>query len=321
MIAGSRCSPKLRSTLLHGCLLALLLILSTPVVVRAVHGGSDREVEVGDVLPVMEKRTVQGDSTTIPAGEGTTVLLFWATWSPRSLEALSLWEKFGEDYADQPLRIITVNAEHETLSGEDLQKIEGYIAENIKKLPVILDEGLELFNTYAVKALPTAFFLDGSGKLVYRYASLPTSAAFDLQEELEVTLGLKERQSQEETTHRGQLEYQPKNNALLHYNMAVQLYKKGYREKALERIVIALQKDPEYEAPLRTLEGIYSPEGSTPEGETRLRDFLLENGLEAQVERIGTGEPILIDAPKKIDAMERMRLLMESNKPAPGTSP
>jgi len=256
----------------------------------------------------------------MPAKDGITVIVFWATWSPRSKQALGLWEKFGDDYTEQPLTIITINSEKVELSTQDQQKIDNYIAENIPNLPVVMDEGLNLFNTYAVSALPTAFFLDGSGKVLYRYPSFPTSAALDLQEEIEITLGLRQRQTEEETASRGKLDYQPKNNALLYYNMGVQLYKKGFREKAIQRIVIALQKDPEYQDPLRTLEGIFFPSGRTPEGEARLKTLLVENGLDEQVGRIGEGEPILIELPKKIDAKERMRLLMEKNNPSPGTS-
>ena len=309
-----------RSFLLCLGLLGILLSLGWPGSAFAVHGGSNREVAPGDVLPKVSNQTVQGSAVTIPADEGTTVVLFWAAWSPRSIPALELWEKFSNDYSEQPLTIITVNAEREELSSQDRQILDEYIAEHIPNLPVVLDDGLNLFNTFAVSALPTAFFLESTGKLLYRYPSFPSSAPLDLQEELEVTLGLAKRQTEEEAASRGKLEYQPQNNALLFYNMGVQLYKKGYREKALQRIVIALQKDPEYKDPLRTLEGIFFGEDRTPEGEARLKAFLTENGLDDQVEQIGGGEPILIKGPRKTDARERMRQLMEKSSPAPGSS-
>ena len=302
------------------CSLVILWSLGWSGPVFAVNGGSDREIALGDVLPEISKQTVKGNEITIPANEGITVLLFWAAWSPRSKPALELWEKFSHDYTDQPLTIITVNAERDELSSKDIQLIDDYIAGNIPNLPVVLDDALNLFNTYAVSALPTAFFLESSGKILFRYPSFPSSAALDLQEELEITLGLRKRQTEEETASRGKLDYQPENNALLYYNMGVQLYKKGYREKALQRIVIALQKDPEYKDPLRTLEGIFFSDGRTPETDGRLKALLIKNSLDDLVDRIGEGEPILIQAPKKIDAKERMRQLMEKNNPSPATS-
>ena len=312
--------PVTRSFLLRLGLLGILLSFGWPASAFAFHGVSDREVVPGDILPKISRQTVMDVPMAIPAEEGITVLLFWATWSPRSSEALELWERFSNDYKGQLLTIITINAERDELSSQEMQMIDQYIVETIPNLPVIQDEGLRLFNAYAVSALPTAFFLENTGKVLYRYPSFPTSAPLDLKEELDITLGLKVRQTSEEKASRGRLDYQPKNNALLHYNMAVQLYKKGFMDKALERMVIALEKDPQYQDPLRTLEGVFFPNGRTPEAETRLRIFLLENGLNEQVDRIGGGEPIMLEAPRKIDAMERMRLLMEKNKPSIETS-
>jgi len=320
MISGSHKLCIIRSFLRRLGTLTLLLSLGWPGFALAADGGNSREIATGNVLPIISKRTVRGDEISIPANEGITVIVFWATWSSRSRQALGLWEKFSADYTDQPLTIITVNSEKVGLSIQDQQAIDNYIAENVRNLPVVMDVELFLFNTYAVKAVPTAFFMDSAGKVLYRYPSFPTSAVLDLQEELEITLGLRERQTEEEKASRGKLDYQPESNALLYYNLGVQLYKKGFREKALQRIAIALQKDPEYQDPLRTLEGIFFPDGRTPKAEIRLKEFLVENGLDEQVDRIGEGEPILIEAPKKIDAMERMRQLLEKNKPSPGTS-
>lgn len=320
MVRGSSRSHAFSDILMRLVSLVLFLSLVWSGSVQAMHGGSDREVEAGDVLPLLSRKTVEGTAVMIPSKEGITVLVFWATWSPRSKQALELWDKFREEYRDQPLTIITVNAEREALFDEELRAIDSYIKENIPDLPVILDEGLEMFNTYAVKAVPTVFFLESSGKVLFRYPSFPSSAALDLQDEMEITLGLKQRKTEQEKDARGKLEYQPENNALLYYNLGVQLYKKGFREKALERMVIALQRDPNYRDPLRAMEGIFFQEGRTPGTEAELRDFLTENGLDGQVDRIGEGDPILIEAPKRIKAMERLRQLMEKKDSAGGAS-
>ncbi|MDF1525801.1 MAG: TlpA disulfide reductase family protein [bacterium] len=320
MIPGSSRINPVYNILMRLGSLVILFSLGWPVSALAIHEQSNREIVEGDIVPWMPEKTIQGNAIMIPANEGITVVLFWATWSSRSKQALELWNKFKDDYADQSLTIITVNAERDELSSQELQSIDQYIVENIPNLPVVLDGGLNLFNTYAVIALPTAFFLESSGKVLYRYPSFPASAALDLQEELEVTLGLRKRQTQEEEASRGKLEYQPKNNALLYYNLGVRLYKKGFREKALQRIIIALQRDPEYQDPLRAMEGIFFGDGRTPEDEARLKTFLMENGLDGQVDRIGEGKPLLIEVPKKIDATERMRQLMEKNAPSPGSS-
>ena len=156
-------------------------------------------------------------------------------------------------------------------------------------MPVHIDEGLELFNAYSVKAIPTAFFLDQNGEVLYRYASFPTSAPLDLEEELEIKLGLRQRQTEEEVASRGKLEYQPKNNALLYYNMAVQLKKKGFPSKARKRLLVALERDPEYLDPLIALEEDFFEEGRTSDSEKALGMFFLENGFTELSKRYSEG--------------------------------
>jgi thiol-disulfide isomerase/thioredoxin len=295
---------------------ALLLLLPS----EAWPAVSDREVEAGDIIGGQVLPLKGGGEFALPSGDGLTIVLFWSTWSPRSLPALELWNKFSMAYSDQSLSIITVNAEKDELTSSDRTVIDQYLVESSVTLPVHIDEGLELFNSYGVSAVPTVFFLDNKGEVLYRYASFPTSAPLDLEEELEIRLGLRQRQTEEEVASRGNLDYQPKNNALLYYNMGVQLFKKGFHDKAMERFVIALQKDPDYEDPLRTLEGVYFSSGTASEGQDRLEKFLVENGLETLIEQIGIGEPIVLQAPKKIDAAERMRLLLEKKKESTGTN-
>ncbi|UCG39459.1 MAG: redoxin domain-containing protein [bacterium] len=314
--------PHSLSALKH-LLTAAAVILLSSVSAGALHGASDREIVEGDVIPAASLAAVDGSTVTIPTGDGLTVVLFWATWSPRSEPALELWQKFRDDYSGQPLSILTVNAEHDEITADDEAAIKAYITDKKVELPVVIDRGLELFNAYGVVAVPTAFFLDGEGKLLFRYPSLPTSASLDLKEELDVRLGLRERQTEEEKAHRGKLDYQPRNNALLYYNLGVQLQKRGQQDKAVQRYVMALQKDPDYPDPLRTLEGIYMRDGATPEAQQRLKDFLTENSLEALIPRIGQGEPIVVQGPEKIHARERMEKLLQQGapQPAPAATP
>lgn len=295
-----------------GILFAFSLVVMIAAISHAAE--NDREIGIDDVMPRQVLQLKGGGEFQLPSQDGLTVLLFWSTWSPRSEPALELWQKFSTTYQDKPLHIVSVNAEKVELSASDLSDIDEYLEKNSVSLPVHMDEGLELFNRYSVKAVPTAFFLDSEGKILYKFASFPTSAPMDLEEEVEVQLGIRKRQTDDEVASRGKLEYQPKNNALLHYNMGIQLYKKNYKDKALQRFVIALQKDPDYEDPLRTLEGIYFGDSKTPEAEDELKGLLTENGLESIIEKIGTGQAIVPEGKKKIDAMEKMRLLLEKGK-------
>jgi len=288
-----------------------------PGAASAFHVTSDREVLEGDVLQKRQLETFDGQSLSIPSEEGLTVILFWAMWSPRSRPALELWQQFGHEYSDKPLTIITVNVEHQDLQQSEREQIIQFAGDMGLNLPVVIDEGLGLFNEFGVEAVPTAFFLNSDGLILRRYSSFPTSAPLDLKEEVQINLGLMEPEIEDEKEKRGKLSYQPANNALLYYNLGVQLQKKGMKDKALVRYITALQLDPEYSDPLRTLEGVYFADGRTPEKEEELKSLLIQNDLESLVDNIGEGPPIVIDSGRKLNAMERMKQLMEQGQPEP----
>ena len=268
-------------------------------------------MEVGSVFEPRKMKTLGMEKIRIPAEEGLTVVLFWATWSPRSQTALGMWEEYRDKYGEHPLMVITVNADNQRMDPEDISRVRGYVEENSIDLPVVIDKDLELFNELGIMVNPTTLFFDGDGKLTYKLPSFPSSARLDLKEELEIQLGLAERQTEEETVHRGKLEYQPKNNALLYYNLGLNLHKKGFVEKAKSRYIIALQRDQNYKDPLRALEGIYFSDEHTPIAESDLSAFLTENSLETLVEHIGEGEPMIVKIRKKGDPMERLKKMME----------
>jgi len=299
----------------------LIWALLCPWTVKA--GATDREIIPGDTVPVVTLEDTEGIQRRIPAEEGISVVLFWATWSPRSAPAIDLWEQFYSDYPDEPFRVVSVAAEKDELDQADVQAINTYVQERQVTLPVVVDEKLELFNSYGVKALPTVFMLNGSGLVLYRYSGLPSSAALELREELETRLGLRKPGTPEEKAARAGTEYSPANNALLFYRMGKAFEDKGLFDRAGEKYIEALQKDPGYEDPLNALERIYFREGITPEAREDLIARLSESGLGELGERVSETEPADVKvqeqhtAPqeeKPLTPMERMRLLMEKNK-------
>ena len=313
--------------LIHKATLLMAVVIMATLAVPAI-GQPERGIELGQGIAPRELRTIERERMQFPASEGLTVVVFWATWSPRSAGALELWQKYGQQYAENGVQVITVNADHQDMNQEDEVKIRGYLAEHNISLPVMVDAQLDLFNEIGVIVLPTTFFFKPDGTLDYKYAGFPTSAELDLKEDLEIQLGIAQATTGEEDTNRGKLAYQPKNNALLFFNMGRMLNKKGFPDKAKAKFIEALQKDPDYEDPLRGLEQIYFVQGRTPETEERLKVLLTASGLENVVEKISVSvdkpadtmepaEPMAQDpAPavsgtKPLSPMEKMRLLMK----------
>lgn len=311
-ISGNKYSTILVSGLVSSIVLGTIFL---PLLAHSETVYRNREaMEVGSVFEPRKMKTLGMEKIRVPAEEGLTVVLFWATWSPRSQTALGMWEEYRDKYGEHPLMVITVNADNQRMDSEDISRVRGYVEENSIDLPVVIDKDLELFNELGIMVNPTTLFFDSNGKLTYKLPSFPSSARLDLKEELEIQLGLASRQTEEETAHRGKLEYQPKNNALLYYNLGLNLHKKGYTDKARDRYIIALQRDPEYLEPLRALEGMYFGSSRTPEAEDKLADLLKENNLEPLIEKIGQGEVIILETKKKDDPMERMKRMMEMQK-------
>jgi len=305
----------------------VLFVLSVALLVAPVRAESKRGIDIGESIPARELETGAGGKLVVPAKEGLTVLVFWSTWSPRSEPALALWEKFKDEYSDHNVQVVAINADHQEMTSADLEKVDAFVQEKNVGLPVHVDENLDLYNEIGIIVVPTTVFLHNDGEMVYKYTSFPTSAAIDLRQDLEKELGIAVESEAEEAVA-AEPAYVSKNNALLYYNLGQRLQEKGFAEKAQDKYVIALQKDPDYTDPLRALESIYFADGLTPEAEESLKTFLTENELEGQIENIGQGEPEApmeeevkpgaegtVEEPvqeekKELSPMERMKLLM-----------
>jgi tetratricopeptide (TPR) repeat protein len=271
---------------LPSLILLSLQILSVSALAAAGEESS-RGLKVGDVLASTTLKTLAGDDLIIPASEGVTVLVFWSTWSPRSEPLLRFWLQQREKYAaaGHPFALAAINADHQEMDGEKLAAVKSFVAEKAPGLPAAVDDSLALYNRIGVRSLPTTYYLKADGALVYEEAGFPTAASIDMPEELDRQMGIA-REAPADTGHeRGKLAYQPKNNALLYYNMGQNLAKMKMKEKARGKFVEALQRDPEYPDPLKALEDDIFRDGRTPEALQAMRDLMGKGNLPALAER------------------------------------
>ena len=311
------------------------VIITATLAVPAV-GQPERGIGVGQKIEPRQLKTIDREKMMLPVEEGLTVVLFWSTWSPRSEPALQLWKKYVDLYKEHSMSVLTINADHQNMEAADIDKVREYIAQNEVVLPVIVDADLDLYNEIGIIVLPTLLFMKPDGTLDYKYAGFPTSAELDLKEVLEAKLGIAREPITGEEATRGKLTYQPKNNALLYYNMGKRIHEKGFPEKAKAKYIESLQRDPEYPDPLRALEGLFFANGRTAETEERLMDFLASGGLEGVIENIReapeeieaeqvsppdktasaeqASAPAATPEVKKLTPMERMKMLMEGKQ-------
>jgi thiol-disulfide isomerase/thioredoxin len=275
----------------------LLLLLAAATALPAPARAELRVMKEGDVLPSRALRGVEGLEMMVPpapaaagSSRAVTVVVFWATWSPRSLPLLTLWQKLASDYAARPVRVLTVNADHQEMDAEKTEAVRAFLRDNLITLSTAVDDRLALYNELGVVALPTTLYFAADGALVFEQAGYPSSAAADLPEALDRALGIAKAETQTDRP-RGQIAgYQPKNNALLYFNMGLSLRKIGMKEKGRGKLVEALQRDPDYPDPLRALEEEFFKDGRSAVAVGALRELLLAGGLTVLADRY-VGDP------------------------------
>ena len=90
-----------------------------------------------------------------------TVVLFWATWSPRSADALA---DLQELYAGSGMPVVAVNVDSGSPDGELVAEVAR--ATRTTQFPVVIDRGLNLSGQWGVVAVPSVALVDGAGRVL-----------------------------------------------------------------------------------------------------------------------------------------------------------
>jgi Tfp pilus assembly protein PilF len=242
--------------------LCLALVAAAPSISAAF-----KKVDIGDRPPRFTMKELGGGdrkSEDLLAGK-VSVLLFWATWSPRSLEVLKDLESIVTELGKDQLQVVAINAEHTRISAADEGIIGKTVADTGSSAMILLDDGLNAYSDFGAMALPSMLVVDREGVVSFAMAGYPTTMRGDLPEAVKMALGLISEEEVEVVE-----EYVPKNSALMYYNMGKRLYEKGQEEKAEAQLLQSVERDPEYIKP-HLLLGIYYKK--TGENEKALLEF------------------------------------------------
>ena len=141
-----------RPRLLRRFALALLL-----AAVFATPAAAFKRTFKGHVLKDFELPGLAGESLRLTEhlGVKATVLIFWASWSPRSAEALGEFQEIYAEHRGAGLQVVAVNVDHQQLDTEQRQLIATFAATKELEYPVLVDDGLQVFNEYGVIAVPS----------------------------------------------------------------------------------------------------------------------------------------------------------------------
>ena len=205
-----------------------------------------KNVEIGQQPPAFALNDLDGrrwESAAHLPGR-VSVVVFWATWSPRSREILEDLEKLRGELGPERLQLIAVNAEHLAITAADRDAIRLVVAETHSTATILLDEGLVAFNAFGTMAVPSSLVLGADSRVTFTLAGYPTTMRSDLADAVRKALGLP---TSEEL--RPVREYVPKNHGLMYYNFGRLLLEKGQEEKAVEQFGIAVERDPAFKKP------------------------------------------------------------------------
>lgn len=181
------------------------------------------------------------------SGEGSEVMIivFWATWSPRSMEVLTDMKELSERYGEQGFKVIAVNVDGQKTSPMGMKEIAEKTAELDLPFPVVVDEGLKTFYAYGVIAVPSLALVDGSGHLRYSPSGYSFSIRDRIVDSTEVLLGLKTVEDLGPLVQG----YRPQPKASRYYNLGRRLANQELYERALANLDQAVEEDASFSSP------------------------------------------------------------------------
>lgn len=132
--------------------LALLVGLSAMV-----RHGAEAKVEVGDAFPDLGNFAFDGEPPDI---EGKVVLVdFWASWCAPCKASFPSMEQLYREFKDRGFVVVAVSVD------DSAKAYSRFVEKSGATFPVLRDLEKELVATCDIKAMPTSFMLDKSGRV------------------------------------------------------------------------------------------------------------------------------------------------------------
>jgi peroxiredoxin len=97
------------------------------------------------------------------------ILFFWATWCPSCQKELKVLNQQALNISQEGIVILGVDV------GEPDYKVKKYLKGYALNFEVLLDQGMELTDSYDLIGIPTFIFLNKEGKLVGQTHRLPAN--------------------------------------------------------------------------------------------------------------------------------------------------
>ncbi len=129
---------------------------------------ADTGVTPGKSAPRFTLKDLGGNAVAVPAPGRVTVVNFWATWCPPCREEMPELQKFAA--ANPAVAFYAVNIQ------EPAAKVQAFLNQQGYTMPVLLDAGGNVAQTYRVTAIPTTVVVDKDGVIKFRRTGPVTDA-------------------------------------------------------------------------------------------------------------------------------------------------
>jgi tetratricopeptide (TPR) repeat protein len=231
-----------------------MILLSTILISTA--AAAFKNLGEGMELPTFTLRDIgdQEVSSEILKKKKAAVVVFFATWSDRSLKQLGDLEDIKNSLKGQDVEVFAINVDHEHMSDGDIEKVRNKVAELGVTYPVLIDAGLEVYRGFGVVAVPSSAVIRPGGILATTINGYPTFAKQDIRDTIEVLLGMKKEEKIEVAEGKA---YKPVRASLLNYNLGRRLYRSGMLSKAERKLIFAIKSDEKFVKPKVLLGDIY----------------------------------------------------------------
>ncbi len=134
-----------------------------------------QQLQIGMAVPEVSLKQVSGETKTLSeiSGQKMTAIIFWSTSEKRSEKALTRFQKLYQQYRDQGLTVVAINADGQNVSYSAREKISATIVRLGLTFPVFIDQGLTYFHDIGVIALPTTIIADKDRIITYELSGFP----------------------------------------------------------------------------------------------------------------------------------------------------
>jgi thiol-disulfide isomerase/thioredoxin len=154
-------SATSRRTALRDTAMMLLMLPSLWLGPRPAAAGELIEIPVV-LRPGLTLPDLSGKPRNLDEFAGKVLLInFWASWCRPCIEEMPGIRRLIEAMGEKPFAVIGVNV------GEGERRVQAAVKRLRMEYPILLDKDSTEFKSWGGKVLPTAYVLDGSGRVRY----------------------------------------------------------------------------------------------------------------------------------------------------------